>query len=69
MARPLRFPFKKLVAFDQQMLDAIEAWRKDQSPMPNESDAIRIILRDWLIGAGYLKISHEEAGETIDGSG
>lgn len=57
MAKPLRYPHKKLVAFDQQTLDAIEAWRKEQSPIPNESGAIRSIITDWLIGHGYLHSS------------
>lgn len=59
MARPLRFPFKKLVAFDQEVIDAIEAWRREQSPIPSEAEAIRFILRDWLISHGLLEAEPE----------
>lgn len=55
MARPLRFPFKKLIAFDQESVDAIEAWRRAQSPIPSDADAIRYIVRDWLIGHGLIE--------------
>ncbi|WAC26427.1 hypothetical protein [Ancylobacter sp. SL191] len=59
MARPLRFPFKKLVAFDQDTIDGIEQWRREQSPIPSEADAIRLIVRDWLIGHGLMPLPPE----------
>ncbi|MGV8865245.1 MAG: hypothetical protein ACOH2T_29415 [Pseudomonas sp.] len=56
MARPLRFPFKRLVAFDQQMLDAIEAWRRQQTPIPSEADAVRQLLAKALrLGSDQTK--------------
>lgn len=54
--RPVEFPFKKLVALNQETLDAIAAFQADnEPPIENQSEAIRTILRDWLIGHGYLK--------------
>lgn len=54
LARPIAFPVKKVVGFDQETIDAIEAYRRDQTPIPNQSEAIRSILRDWLQDKGYL---------------
>ena len=53
MARPLRFPFKKLIAFDQAMLDAIEAWRRQQGPIPTEAEAVRHLISIGLQTAGH----------------
>ena len=41
MSRPTLYPVKKVVGFDQEMLDAIEKWRAKQKPIPNVSDAVR----------------------------
>ena len=43
------------------MLPEIGPIRADQSPAPNQSEAIRLILRDWLIGNGYLKADDDDA--------
>lgn len=48
------YPVKKIIGFNQAMLDAIEKWRAKQRPIPNLSDAIRA-----LIEAG-LKASREK---------
>ncbi|MFG1461724.1 hypothetical protein V5F77_02410 [Xanthobacter sp. DSM 24535] len=61
MARPLRYPFKKLVAFDQEIIDALEAWRREQSPIPSEADAIRFIMRDWLIAHALLPLEEDHS--------
>lgn len=53
--RPAEFPIKKLVAMDQETLDAVEAFRAAETPPINQSEAFRRILRDWLTGHGYLK--------------
>jgi hypothetical protein len=44
MPRPQIYPVKKVVGFDQAMLDAIEKWRAKQKPIPNVSDAIRRLV-------------------------
>lgn len=48
MAKPLRLPNKKLVAFDDETIGAIEAWRKKQSPIPSEPEAIRRLVKQAL---------------------
>jgi hypothetical protein len=52
MARPLLYPVKKVVGFDQAMLDAIEKWRARQKPIPNVSDAIRRLVELGLKAKG-----------------
>ncbi|WGS18932.1 MULTISPECIES: hypothetical protein [unclassified Bradyrhizobium] len=54
MPRTELYPVKKIIGFNQTMLDAIEKWRAKQRPIPNLSDAIRA-----LIEAG-LKASREK---------
>ncbi len=54
MAKPLRYPHKRLVSFDDDAIAALEAWRKTQSPIPSEQDAIR-----WLVS----KALDSEAGK------
>jgi hypothetical protein len=44
MPRPELYPVKKVVGFDQAMIDAIEKWRGKQSPIPNVSEAIRRLV-------------------------
>jgi hypothetical protein len=46
--RPERYPVKKVVGFDQEMLDAIDNWRRQQKPIPTVSDAIRELLQKAL---------------------
>lgn len=36
-------------------LDAIDAFSADQVDKPPRTEAIRRIVRDWLVGHGYLK--------------
>ena len=57
MGRPPEFTSKKLIGFDQDMLDAIDAYRATLKPIPNQSEAIRKILKDWLASNGYLRAS------------
>ena len=42
--RPEIYPVKKVVGFDQGMLDAIDKWRGRQKPIPNVSEAIRRLV-------------------------
>ena len=44
MPRPELFPVKKVVGFDQEMIDAIDKWRAKQTPLPNVSEAIRRLV-------------------------
>jgi hypothetical protein len=50
MPKPLQFPTKVLIAFDDQRLDAIDEWRRRQSDLPNRSEAIRRLV-DVALGA------------------
>ena len=51
MSRPELYPFKKMIGFNADMLDAIEKWRAEQRPIPNFSDAIRQLIEDGLAAA------------------
>jgi hypothetical protein len=44
MPRPELFPVKKVVGFDQDMIAAIDKWRRRQPDMPNASEAIRRLV-------------------------
>ncbi len=43
--RPELYPIKKLIRFDQPMIDAVDLWRQQQEPVPTESDAIRSLVQ------------------------
>jgi len=42
--RPELYPVKKLIRFDQEMLDAIDDWRRQETPIPPVTDAIRRLI-------------------------
>jgi hypothetical protein len=42
--RPELYPIRKLIQFDQAMLDAIKGWRQLQHPIPTVSEAIRVLV-------------------------
>ena len=44
MPRPELYPVKKVVGFDQTMIDAVEKWRSKQRPVPNLPEAIRRLV-------------------------
>jgi hypothetical protein len=44
MPRIELYPVKKVLGFNQAMLDAIEKWRAKQRPIPNLSDAMRSLI-------------------------
>jgi hypothetical protein len=46
--RPELYPVKKVIGFDQSMLDAIDHWRRRQTPIPTVSDAIRTLVEQGL---------------------
>lgn len=54
MARPEKFPIKKLIGFDQETMDALDSYRRDQAAIPNISEAIRDLLTATLRERGYL---------------
>jgi hypothetical protein len=51
MARPELYPVKKVIGFDQAMLDSIEKWRRRQTPIPTVSDAIRQLVAHGIKAA------------------
>lgn len=55
IGRPLQYPVKKLLRLDQETSDALDMAVAELPDATNQSDGIRRILRDWLIGHGYLK--------------
>ncbi len=42
------YPIKKLVGFDQELLSAIDKWRRRQSPIPHANGAIRDLIKRGL---------------------
>ena len=48
LGRPKIYPIKKVIGFDQDMLDAIDNWRRKQKPIPTVSDAIRRLVEKGL---------------------
>jgi len=42
---------------EPELTDAIDAFALDETDKPPRSEAIRRIIRDWLISHGYLKAS------------
>ena len=58
--RPAEYPIKKLVALNQEIVDGIAAFQAaDVPPIENQSEAIRRIIRDWLVQRGYLNGTDE----------
>lgn len=49
MGRKELFPVKKVIGFDQGLLDRIDAFRRQQTPIPNLSDAIRDLMDEALL--------------------
>lgn len=56
MPRPLKFPTKVLIGFDDPQIEAIDEWRRRQPDLPTRSEAIR-----RLIGEA-LKLKAKKAG-------
>jgi hypothetical protein len=59
--RPELYPVKKVIGFDQSMLDAIDHWRRRQTPIPTVSDAIRALVElglDARSGAAPAEPAH-----------
>lgn len=43
------------VRIPPDQLDALNAFAASEADMPTRPEAVRRILRDWLVGHGYLK--------------
>ena len=54
MPRPQLFPVKKVIGFDETMLKPVDHSRRQRTPIPTISDAIRHIHRKNLRQKGYL---------------
>jgi hypothetical protein len=52
MSRSEIFPIKKVIGFEQEQLDAVDDWRRRQSPIPNVSEAIRRLIELGLASKG-----------------
>ena len=44
-----------MTRLQDDLLNPLDAFREEQPDKPSRPEAIRRILKDWLIGAGYLK--------------
>ena len=44
MPRPLKFPTKVLIGFDDRQLGAIDGWRRKQADPPTRSAAVRRLI-------------------------
>ena len=45
------------------LLDALDAWIEGQDePRPERPEAVRLILKDWLTGHGYLRHREDPEG-------
>lgn len=56
VGRPVEFPNKKLIGFDQDMLDAIDSWQKSQQVPPTFSDAVRLLVERGLNADDYVRL-------------
>ncbi len=48
MPRPLQFPTKVLIGFDDEMISALDAWRREQEDLPSRSEAVRRLVTSEL---------------------
>jgi hypothetical protein len=44
MPKPLQFPTKVLIGFDDEMIAGLDAWRRKQEDLPTRSEAIRRLV-------------------------
>jgi hypothetical protein len=42
--KPLLFPTKLLIGFDDEQLEAVDAWRAKQPDVPTRSEAVRRLV-------------------------
>lgn len=48
MPKPLKFPTKVLIGFDDRQLALIDDWRRKQAALPSRSEAIRRLVEKAL---------------------
>lgn len=48
MARPQQYPHKLLIGFTDEQVAALDNWRRQQSDLPNRSEAIRRLVEKSL---------------------
>ncbi len=53
--RPPKDSERVEVRIERDMINALDAYAGDQDDEPKRPEAIRRILREWLVGHGYLK--------------
>jgi hypothetical protein len=44
MPKPLKFPTKLLIGFDDAAVKAIDDWRRQQEDLPNRSESVRRLV-------------------------
>jgi hypothetical protein len=66
MPRPQIYPVKRLIGFDQEQLDAIETWRRRQTPIPTVSEAIRRLVQQALAGADRRPIGAAARNKAVE---
>jgi hypothetical protein len=44
MPKPLKFPIKLLIGFDDAAVKAIDDWRRQQEDLPNRSESVRRLV-------------------------
>ena len=54
-------PLRKLVTIDFDIEAGMTACRAEMLPGASDSELIRAILRDWLIGRGYIELPPAKA--------
>jgi hypothetical protein len=69
MPRPELYPVKKVVGFDQGMIDAIEKWRGKQKPIPNVSEAIRRLVELGLASTPWARRGKKATSKASDMAG
>jgi hypothetical protein len=56
MPKPLKFPTKLLIGFDDSAIKAIDDWRRRQEDLPNRSESVR-----RLVAVALTTRAHEVA--------
>lgn len=53
------------IRLTRDLLDAIEAYQSDEPEAVPKTEAVRRIVRDWLISHGYLSDPAAKGGEDL----